>query len=283
MSAAVQAKLGRRNAFLQPVQGSTAVLIRVTDGSADGFLIGWVEQHRDPYRRRSHAWTAHWRQAADKPGYWDGLIDAPYSEGTEWAGEELIDRALELVLSMAAFGDVLATRERATGRYETYTATIHEERAQWLGSLDLPKGITRVGRDKVRLTNMAVAYFRGAPQRSPYVDANNMFYFDQWEDPYPLTREPRPPRAAEPVAGGAALPIPPYDSDLDPGMLTRDYQQIMETVRRVPGAITAEEVCGELGLDTAPAAVEAMLSKLNLLAERGWLRKTPTGDLFRPS
>ncbi|MFE3767991.1 hypothetical protein [Streptomyces sp. NPDC059122] len=66
-------------------------------------------------------------------------------------------------------------------------------------------------------------------------------------------------------------------------MLPRDYQQIMETVRRVPGAITAEEVCGELGLDTAPAAVEAMLSKLNLLAERGWLRKTPTGDLFRPS
>lgn len=38
-----------------------------------------------------------------------------------------------------------------------------------------------------------------------------------------------------------------------------------------------KHVCGELGLDTEPARLEAMRSKLNRLVGRGWLRKTPDG------
>jgi hypothetical protein len=34
-----------------------------------------------------------------------------------------------------------------------------------------------------------------------------------------------------------------------------------------------KQVCAELGMSTEPARSEAMRSKLNRLAERGWLRK----------
>ncbi|MFE4688115.1 hypothetical protein [Streptomyces sp. NPDC056721] len=188
LSANAKAELHLRNLFLQPVKRSTVVQIRLADGSPDGFLIGWVEQEPHPYHRRL-AWQSHARRVNEELGYQRSLAEARYDEGNKAGGKESIEEAIHEVLYRASWMDVLITREIASGRAETYTATIYEPQAEWLASLDEPKGITHLGGGKTRLTNIAVAYFRGTPQHSPYIDSNYLFHFDQWDDPYQLIRE----------------------------------------------------------------------------------------------
>ncbi|MFF1360048.1 hypothetical protein [Streptomyces sp. NPDC058297] len=162
LSAHAKAELHQRNLFLRPVNGSTAVQVRVADGSPDGFLIGWVEQEPHPYYRRL-VWQHHARRATLEPGYWHGLVNARYDDGNEAGGEESTERAIHELIYVASFGDVLAAREIESGRVETYVATIDEEQAEWLADCAEPKGMTHLGGGKVRLTNIAGPYLRGAP------------------------------------------------------------------------------------------------------------------------
>ncbi|GAB2744378.1 hypothetical protein [Streptomyces bullii] len=79
------------------------------------------------------------------------------------------------------------------------------------------------------------------------------------------------------VAGRAVLAVPPRERGMDDAVLPADYQRIMEVVRRADGPVMVKQVCGELGIASAPARSEAMRAKLNRLAERGWLRKLVDG------
>ncbi|WP_134668833.1 MULTISPECIES: hypothetical protein [unclassified Amycolatopsis] len=62
--------------------------------------------------------------------------------------------------------------------------------AEWLAGLAEPKGITRLGGGRVRLTAVVVALFRGSPESQPYVDANDLFHLDPMDPPIQLIREP---------------------------------------------------------------------------------------------
>ncbi|AHH98952.1 hypothetical protein GCM10010174_48280 [Kutzneria viridogrisea] len=180
--------LKQRNLFLRQRGTPTVVEIRVADGSPSGFLIGWVEQVEDPLIPGTLAWRDHARRATLQAGYWRGRVDAPY-DGSEGIEAESIEQAISEILDRASYGDVPAAHERASGRVETYTATIGEEQAEWLADCEEPKGMTHRGGGRIELTNIAVAYLRGSPRNTPYVDANNQFYLDRWENPYQLTRK----------------------------------------------------------------------------------------------
>ncbi|MEV5568384.1 hypothetical protein AB0L54_36860 [Streptomyces sp. NPDC052196] len=190
LSAHAKAELHQRNLFLRSGKRSTAVQIRVDDGSPDGFLVGWVEQEPDPFYQRRLTWQWHARIASTEPGYYRGRVNARYSEGNLAGGEESIEKAIQEVLYLASYGDILAAREVESGRAGAYTTTMDESQADWLASLDEPKGITHLGGGKLRLTNIAVAYFRGSPQHGSYVDANYLLYLDPMDEPYQLIREP---------------------------------------------------------------------------------------------
>ncbi|MER5757200.1 hypothetical protein [Streptomyces sp. NPDC002088] len=64
---------------------------------------------------------------------------------------------------------------------------------------------------------------------------------------------------------------------MDETVLPGNYQRIMEVVRWADTPVTVKQVCGEPGMSTEPARAEALRSKLNRLAERGWLRKPADG------
>ncbi|WP_327579996.1 hypothetical protein [Streptomyces sp. NBC_00145] len=189
--------LKQRNLFLRQHGTPTVVEVRVADGSPAGFLIGWAEEAENTFFPGTLGWRGHARRATLQAGYWRGRVDAQFdnmvggtvTESDGWVVEESIEKAISEILEHASYGDVLAADERASGRAETYTATIHEEQAEWLADCDEPQGMTHRGGGKIELTNIAVAYLRGSPQFSPYVDANNQLHFDRWEDPYQLTRK----------------------------------------------------------------------------------------------
>ncbi|MHB6911300.1 hypothetical protein [Streptomyces sp. DB-54] len=90
-------------------------------------------------------------------------------------------------------------------------------------------------------------------------------------------REATPPAAAGQVAGRAVLLVPQRERGVDEAVLPEDYQRIMEVVRRAGGPVMVKQVCAEPGVSLEPARSEAMRSKLNRLAERGWLRKLADG------
>jgi hypothetical protein len=90
-------------------------------------------------------------------------------------------------------------------------------------------------------------------------------------------RETTPTQAAGQVAGRAVLLVPQRERGMDEVVLPEDYQRIMDVVRRADTPVMVKQVCGELGMSTEPARSEAMRSKLNRLAERGWLRKLADG------
>jgi uncharacterized protein (DUF849 family) len=79
------------------------------------------------------------------------------------------------------------------------------------------------------------------------------------------------------VAGRAVLAVPQRERGMDETVLPGDYQRVMDVVRRADGPVMVKQVCGELGISLEPARSEAMRSKLNRLAERGWLRKLADG------
>lgn len=188
LAARTQDDLRRRNLFLRRGDTPTTLEVRVDDGSRGGFLIGWVKQEPHSFRPGHRAWQSYARSAINEPGYWHGRVRGRY-EVYGGGGEETIEKALYEVLYAASYGDVLAASEAGSGRSGTYVGTIDQRQAEWLGSLDLPEGMTHLGGGKMRFTDIAVAYFRGGPQSGPYIDATYLLYLDPMDDPYQLTRE----------------------------------------------------------------------------------------------
>ncbi|WP_329059248.1 BlaI/MecI/CopY family transcriptional regulator [Streptomyces sp. NBC_01453] len=80
------------------------------------------------------------------------------------------------------------------------------------------------------------------------------------------------PGGAGQVAGRAVLLVPQRKLGIDETVLPVDYQRIMDVVRRADTPVMVKQVCGELEMSKEPAR-----SKLNRLAERGWLRKLADG------
>jgi hypothetical protein len=89
--------------------------------------------------------------------------------------------------------------------------------------------------------------------------------------------EQKTPPSAGQVAGRVVLLVPQRERGVDEAVLPADYQRIMDVVRRAEGPVMVKQVCGELGISLEPARSEALRSKLNRLAERGWLRKLADG------
>ncbi|WP_199923759.1 hypothetical protein [Streptomyces cellulosae] len=89
--------------------------------------------------------------------------------------------------------------------------------------------------------------------------------------------EQKTPPAAGQVAGRGVFLVPQRERGVDEAVLPTDYQRIMDVVRRAEGPVMVKQVCGELGISLEPARSEALRSKLNRLAERGWLRKLADG------
>jgi hypothetical protein len=167
-----------RNGFVQ---------VCADDGSPDGCPIGWAEQVPHSYHRRL-AWQTTVRGVPlDDYSYWHGGLAhrARYSPASQ---HETLGQAIEEIL-LAQWGDVLAAHEIRSGRVGTYTATMDETQANWLARLDEPKGITHLGGGRIRLTNVAVALFRGSPKIQMYIDANDTFHLSPLDPPVQLTRE----------------------------------------------------------------------------------------------
>ncbi len=163
------------------------VRVYADDGSRDGFLVGWAELAPHPFHRRP-AWQTVYRSVpGDDSSYWRGGIarQAGYT-ALDYGGSDEIRLAIDEILSLARWGDVLAARAGRTG---TYTATMHPVQAEWLAGLAEPKGITHLGGGRVRLTAVVVALFRGSPESQPYVDANDLFHLDPMDSPIQLIRE----------------------------------------------------------------------------------------------
>ncbi|MFD2466487.1 hypothetical protein [Amycolatopsis silviterrae] len=166
------------------------VRIYADDGSREGLPVGWAELAPHPYHRRP-AWQTVYRSVpGDDSSYWRGGIArrAGYTP-MDYGGSDEIRLAIDEILSLARWGDVLADREIRASRTGTYAATMDPVQAEWLAGLDAPKGITHLGGGRVRLTNVVVALFRGSPESQPYVDARDRFHLDPMDPPIPLSRE----------------------------------------------------------------------------------------------
>lgn len=88
-----------------------------------------------------------------------------------------------------------------------------------------------------------------------------------------------------PVASAAAASSPAAVSRLiahrgqvsGPQHLPADYRALLEAVTAASGPMMCKDVCQAVGISVEPGQVEGTRAKLKRLAERGWLRKTPTG------
>ncbi|MFE2037630.1 hypothetical protein ACFXBB_31145 [Streptomyces scopuliridis] len=92
-----------------------------------------------------------------------------------------------------------------------------------------------------------------------------------------MEREATPAQAAGQVAGRAVLLVPQRERGMDEVVLPEDYQRITDVVRQADLPVMVRQVCAKLGMSTEPSRSEAMRSKLNRLAEWGWLRKLADG------
>lgn len=81
-------------------------------------------------------------------------------------------------------------------------------------------------------------------------------------------------RVAEPSAAGLLIPHRHQAHDVHD--LPADYQALLAAVRTA-GPTICKAICERLGLSAESGQVEGVRAKLNRLAERGWLRKTPSG------
>ncbi|GAA3522592.1 hypothetical protein FHR32_008731 [Streptosporangium album] len=86
---------------------------------------------------------------------------------------------------------------------------------------------------------------------------------------------PVPVPASVPVPGGLLIPHRHHAAGTDE--LPADYQALLAAVRAADGPLICKAICAQLSLSTESGQVEGVRAKLNRLAERGWLRKTPSG------
>ncbi|MFJ8013409.1 hypothetical protein [Streptomyces sp. NPDC096339] len=170
------ALLKTRGLFLTQERSDAAgiVYVCVDDGLPGGYPVGYVVPSR------AGNWFAYARARAGRVFACD-QVDAGLSG---------IEAAVRSVLDHARYGDVLYALARESGSEDVYTVELHREHAAWLASLSAPKGITRVGDGRVRLTGPAVAYLRGLPRRlGCHVDVEDRIWLAG--EPYRLVREPR--------------------------------------------------------------------------------------------
>lgn len=92
---------------------------------------------------------------------------------------------------------------------------------------------------------------------------------------------PEPVGPAGPVVAGASrfaegspvgvLAVPPWQPGMTVLVLPRSYQDLMEVLVDTGDAMRAGQVAAAAGLSTDKSRIEGLRSKLNRLAERGWL------------
>jgi hypothetical protein len=91
---------------------------------------------------------------------------------------------------------------------------------------------------------------------------------------------------ADPVpAGGSpagAVTVPPWRPGLAQSVLPASYQDLVEVITDAGRPLRARGIAAAAGLSTGKAKVEGLRSKLNLLAERGWLAKDGAGLFTLP-
>ncbi|MGW0828332.1 hypothetical protein [Streptomyces sp. NPDC002845] len=92
------------------------------------------------------------------------------------------------------------------------------------------------------------------------------------------TQEPvqptEPPAGTSRVGEGSpvgVLTVPPWRPGLTVSVLPRSYQDLMEVLADTGHAMRAGQVAAAAGLSTDKSKIEGLRSKLNRLAERGWL------------
>ncbi|MBB6415061.1 hypothetical protein [Streptomyces sp. AK010] len=78
------------------------------------------------------------------------------------------------------------------------------------------------------------------------------------------------------------LSVPKWQPGMEPGVLPRVYQDILEVVGDAPGPVRAKQVAPRIGLPAETGKIEGTRSKLKRLVVRGWLDETTPG-LFTPS
>ncbi|MGW6914366.1 hypothetical protein ACWGB8_11170 [Kitasatospora sp. NPDC054939] len=166
----------RRRLSLQTLDGGRCVVVCLDSGGRGGIEV--ARATRSPYGR---GWTVTVRRRLQDAGI--GL--------REYADIHDLDTAIESILTMVAYDDILRDREQSSGTVITYTAVMGTARAQWLADFEQPPGITHLGNGRVRLAESAVAFLQAAP--SSYwllltVDPDlTRLVIDG--DFYPLTRE----------------------------------------------------------------------------------------------
>jgi hypothetical protein len=79
------------------------------------------------------------------------------------------------------------------------------------------------------------------------------------------------------VAGQPVLLVPHRAPGMDEQALPSEYRKLPEVVHDADEPVVVKDVCRALDVGIEARHTEAMRSKLNRLAERGWLRKRPTG------
>ncbi|MGP4009122.1 hypothetical protein [Streptomyces sp. 4N124] len=93
--------------------------------------------------------------------------------------------------------------------------------------------------------------------------------------------EETPAPATGQLADRSVLLVPHRENGLDEEALPADCRRIYGAVRAADEPVMAQDVCRVLGVSTEARHREALRSKLNRLADRGWLRKTPAGRFTR--
>ncbi|MBE1579096.1 hypothetical protein ACFORH_21745 [Amycolatopsis roodepoortensis] len=150
VGAAVRKLLEQRNLFLKTEHDGREkiVYVCVDDGASGGLPVG-------------HA-------IGTAGGVWLAYARVPqgnyYGNAQVAVGLPTCDAAVRAVLDHARYADILRSVERSSGRAaRTYTAVVDPGHAEWLATLEEPKGITQLGKGKVRFTEAAVAYLRNPP------------------------------------------------------------------------------------------------------------------------
>lgn len=80
----------------------------------------------------------------------------------------------------------------------------------------------------------------------------------------------------------AGLLIPYRHQAADSHELPPDYQALLAAVGAADSPVICKAICERLGLSLTSGQVEGVRAKLNRPADRGWLRKTPSGA-FTPA
>ncbi|MED7828742.1 hypothetical protein [Streptomyces chiangmaiensis] len=78
------------------------------------------------------------------------------------------------------------------------------------------------------------------------------------------------------------LSVPKWQPGMEPDVLPRVYQDILEVVDDAPGPVRAKQVVPRIGLPAQTGKIEVTRSKLKRLVVRGWLDEDSPG-LFTPS